>query len=221
MLIFSIVVLQNGNAQVFPVDTARLNNAYKILMKGNRTAETEMAFLESHPTTWLEFYMTYSYMYDENYDNTMCDMCSEYISTLFGLSHINDTVLCNKVVNLSIGMNNSSECTDLFQDYLVGYLLDNDELLLGCLSKLKKGYQIQFWQFCWSTVADCYRAEHFEELYNRNKEKYPIQMEMSRIAFENFYDGISYPCLLPHRREEYERKFNTKNYKYIFDDYLE
>lgn len=218
VLLFNML-FATANAQYIPVDTARINKAYNTLAKGNRTSETEMEFLEAYPTTWFEFYMTYSYLYDDTNQNIMCDMCSEHISTLFGLSHINDTILCKKIINLSIGMKDSGECTGVFQDYLIGYILNHENLVFDYLSKLKKGYLMEFWQFCWSTVTECSRAAHFEELYNRNKEKYPEIMEVSRIAFENFYDGINYPTLLPHKEEMYKREFINKNYNTIFDDY--
>ena len=213
------MLLATAIAQYIPVDTARINKAYNTLTKGNRTSETEMEFLEAYPTTWFEFYMTYSYLYDDTNQNIMCDMCSEHISTLFGLSHINDTVLCQKIINLSIGMKDSGECTGVFQDYLIGYILNHEKLVFDLLSKLRKGHLMEFWQFCWSTVTECSRVAQFEELYNRNKEKYPEIMEASSIAFENFYDGINYPTLLPHKEEMYKREFINKNYNTIFDDY--
>lgn len=200
-------------AQRFSIDTTRLNRAYEDLSCGERNAKIEIEFLESYPTTWLEFYMTYCC------DDIMCDMCSEHISALFGLSHINDTVLCKKIVNLSIGMKHSGECTGVFQDYLVGYILNNEELVFDYLSKLRKGHQMQFWQFCWSTVTECLREEHFKELYNRNKEKYPELMNVSRIAFDFFYDGINYPTLLPHKEYEYRKIFHGINSEFMFDGY--
>lgn len=214
------MLLATATAQ-FPVDTARINKAYNALASEERDAGTEMEFLEAFPTTWLEFYMTYSYTYSDSLQNTICDMCSEHISALFGLSHISDTVLCKKIVNLSVGMKDCGECTGVFQDYLIGYIFKNENLVLDYLSKLRKGHQMEFWQFCWSTVTECLRAEHFEELYKRNKEKYPDLMDVSRIAFEIFYDGINYPTLLPHQEEAYRRKFININYKSTFDDYEE
>lgn len=214
------MLLATATAQ-FPVDTVRINKAYNALASEERDAGTEMEFLEAFPTTWLEFYMTYGCTYSDSLQNTICDMCSEHISALFGLSHISDTVLCKKIVNLSVGMKDCGECTGVFQDYLIGYIFKNENLVLDYLSKLRKGHQMEFWQFCWSTVTECLRAEHFEELYKRNKEKYPDLMDVSRIAFEIFYDGINYPTLLPHQEEAYRRKFININYKSTFDDYEE
>ena len=207
-----LTVLFAAKAQYFPIDTARLNNAYMALINGERTAENEMEFLEAYPTTWLEFYMTYSYVDDEEYDIGMSQLCTEHITTLFGLSHINDTIKCKKIVDLTIGMKESGECTGVYQDYLVGYILNNEDLVLDYLSKLKKGHQMEFWQFCWSTVTECSRAEAFNEIYNRLKNRFPKEMEISRAAFQYFYDGINYPNLLPHKECEYHRKFIDRNY---------
>ena len=114
-----------------------------------------------------------------------------------------------------------SECTGVYQDYLVGYILSNEELVLDYLSKLKKGHQMEFWQFCWSTVTECSRAEAFNEIYNRMRNRFPREMEISRNAFRYFYNGINYPTLLPHKEEEYQRKFIDCNHKKIFNGYLD
>ena len=46
-------------------------------------------------------------------------------------------------------------------------------------------------------------------------------MEISYTAFKYFYDGINHPTLLPHKEEEYQHKFIDRNYKEIFDDYMD
>ena len=51
--------------------------------------------------------------------------------------------------------------------------------------------------------------------------KYPEEMEISRIAYQHFYEGINYPNLLPHKEEEYNRKYYNRNYKYNFDGYTD
>ena len=209
-------LLVTATAQSFPVDTARINKAYRALEQGERTAETEMEFLEAFPTTWLEYYMTYCYRYNE--DNDMCQMRDTHSTELFNLTHINDTVLCKKIVNLTIGMKDSGE--GWYQDFLISYILNQENVVLNYISTLRTGHQMEFWQFCWSTVTECNRAEHFEEFYNRNKDKYPKEVEISRVAFQYFYNGINYPTLLPHEYEEYQRKQGYRNYKEIFDDYV-
>lgn len=217
-LLFSSI-FSTATAQYFPVDTARLNNAYRTLEQGRCTEKTEMEFLKAFPTTWLEFYMTYCNVPDEACDNSICNMCTEHTTALFCLSHINDTIKCKKIVDLTIGMKESGECTGVYQDYLVGYIFKNEKLVLDYLSTLRKGHQMQFWQFCWSTVTECNRIHDFENLYNRNKEKYPEEMEISCTAFQYFYDGINYPELFPHKKEKYNHKRHDKKYEYNFDDY--
>lgn len=217
-LLFSSI-FSTATAQYFPVDTARLNNAYRTLEQGICTEKTEMEFLKAFPTTWLEFYMTYCNVPDEACDNSICDMCTEHTTALFCLSHINDTIKCKKIVDLTIGMKESGECTGVYQDYLVGYIFKNEKLVLDYLSTLRRGHQMQFWQFCWSTVTECDRIHDFENLYNRNKERYPEEMEISCTAFKYFYDGINYPELFPHKKEKYNHKRHDKKYEYNFDDY--
>lgn len=217
-LLFSSI-FSTATAQYFPVDTARLNNAYRTLEQGICAEKTEMEFLKAFPTTWLEFYMTYCNVPDEACDNSICDMCTEHTTALFCLSHINDTIKCKKIVDLTIGMKESGECTGVYQDYLVGYIFKNEKLVLDYLSTLRRGHQMQFWQFCWSTVTECDRIHDFENLYNRNKERYPEEMEISCTAFQYFYDGINYPELFPHKKEKYNHKRHDKKYEYNFDDY--
>ena len=45
------------------------------------------------------------------------------------------------------------------------------------------------------------------------------EMEISRIAYQHFYESINYPNLLPHKEEEHNRKYYNRIYKYNFDDY--
>ena len=208
-----------ATAQYYPVDTAKLNKAYDALMKKPRTANIEKEYLEAFPTTWMEFYMTYQYINDENYSTKMVKQCNKQIEALFSLKHLNDTTFCEKIVNLTIGLKESCEQTTLFQSYLMGYLLKNDKLVLDYLSKLRKGYQMEFWQFCWSSVTECNWEEHFKTLYKRNKKAFPQLMETSRVAFEYFYNGINYPDHFPHKTESHQRKLYDKCYKTCFDDY--
>jgi hypothetical protein len=113
-------------------------------------------------------------------------MCCEHISTLFTLSKVNDTVLCKKIVDLTVGMKDVGECTSFFQDNLIGYILGNDKLVLDYLSKLMKGYQMEFWHFCWSTVTECGRVENFKELFRlRDDEPYAF-------SYAEVYDGLFY-----------------------------
>ena len=48
---------------------------------------------------------------------------------------------------------------------------------------------MKFRQLCRSTVTECNRLYDSLELYNHNRLMHPIQIEMSRIAFE--YDNCS------------------------------
>ena len=82
-----LTVLFAAKAQYFPIDTARLNNAYRAIIGGERNIKTEMEFLESYPTTWLEFYMTYNYVDDKEYDIEMSQLCTEHIYAVWAVTH--------------------------------------------------------------------------------------------------------------------------------------
>jgi hypothetical protein len=52
---------------------------------------------------------------------------------------------------------------------------------------------MQFWQFYWSNIIDGRsQLDEFNELYNKNKEKYLIMMKAMSTAFEYFNKGVLY-----------------------------
>ena len=60
-----------------------------------------------------------------------------------------------------------------------------------CISKIDKGHQMQFWQFYWSSIIDGRsQQDEFNELYNKNKGKYPAMMKVMSTAFEYFNNGV-------------------------------
>ena len=73
-LILLVTTILTATAQYFPVDTARLNNAYRAIVKGGNTIEKQQEFLEAFPTTYMEFYYTYQYFEDDNYNLSMAQI---------------------------------------------------------------------------------------------------------------------------------------------------
>ena len=45
--------------QYYPVDTAKLNTAYRELKKNPGSLECQKVFFHAFPSTWMEFVMTY------------------------------------------------------------------------------------------------------------------------------------------------------------------
>ena len=116
-------------------------------------------------------------------------------------------------------MKHNGEKSDWFLVLLTTYIFNNENIVIDYLSTLRKGHQMEFWQFCWSSVTECNWEEHFKTLYKRNKKVFPQLMETSRVAFEYFYNGINYPDHFPHKTESHQRKPYDKCYKTCFDDY--
>lgn len=64
--------------------------------------------------------------------------------------------------------------------------------MLTAISKLRKGHQMQFWQFYWSNSVKSDKLEtEYRRLYKLNADKYPEQMKIMEIAFQHFYDGVN------------------------------
>ena len=51
------------------------------------------------------------------------------------------------IVDLTIGMKESSGCIGIYQDYLIGYIFSNEKLILDYLSTLRRGHRMQFGSF--------------------------------------------------------------------------
>ena len=55
--LFFIVAL-TVNAQYFPIDTARLNKAYRVLLQNPQSKELQLDFLNAFPKNWEDFNST-------------------------------------------------------------------------------------------------------------------------------------------------------------------
>ena len=216
--ILFVAFLTNATAQDFPVDTARLNNAYRTIVKGPNTLEKQQDFLAAFPTTHMEFYYTYQYIEGNNYDLTMTRMVNGHLTVLGdSLYLISDSLYCNKLVNLAVGMNDTGETTSHLQEIIHLAMLKYEKTMMAAVMRLFKAYQLQFWSFYWSSVAYSENwTEHFLKLYRIYFEEYPDVMRTMAIAFEYYNGGVCYPDEFPHLQE---KRHKQNGYKYNFDDY--
>ena len=179
-------------AQYYPTDTLQLNKAFRAIVKGDNTYEKQLDFFKAFPSTWLEYTLTYLYSPEKDFDISMSQLASEHC-TIFGdsLYLIDNTTYCNKYVNLVIGLNDTGENCIVLQEKLHATMRKRDNTMMHIISKLRKGHQMQFWQFYWSNIIDGnHQQEEFNKLYNKNKEKYPAMMKTMSIAFEYFNTGV-------------------------------
>lgn len=182
-----------ANAQYFQVDTARLNTAYRELVNNPDSKEKQEAFFYAFPNNWREFITTYGFCSKDGYDLTMYSAAHEHIAALGSkMSLINDTVYCRKLVNIAVGGVYGADAPNYFKTVLHRTMQEKDSVMLHCISRLRKGHQMQFWQFYWSCNGKSDELEkEFAHLYESNAGKYPDMMKTMEIAFHYFYNGVN------------------------------
>lgn len=190
LLLFAMF-LSTIAAQYFPIDTARLNNAYRALLQNPQSQKLQLDFFRAFPENWDDFNSTYRYSDKDGYDLSMYSRAYEHIKALAECYAINDTLYCNRLIALSVGASLDADASNYLQTLLHDTMQEKNDVFIHCLSKIEKGHQMQFWQFFWSNIVDGKSQEkEFEVLYNINKEKYPNLMKTMSIAFEYFNNGV-------------------------------
>lgn len=191
--VLSLFVCCQAKSQYFPVDTAKLNASYQALLRQPNSIERQKAFFEAFPSNWGEFIGTYQYVPDKEYDLTMYRSANEHIEALkTKMTQINDLDYCKKLVNIAIGAQLEADAPNHFQDLLHDAMWRKMDGMLNAISKLRRGYQIQFWQFYWSNPVKSKSLEtEYERLSKQISDTYPEETKMMEIAFKYFYDGVN------------------------------
>ena len=190
-LLFVALFVSSVSAQYFPVDTARLNNAYEALMQCPQSSEKQKEFFNVFPGSWEEFNDTYRYCDKEGYDLSMYKMAHKHLKTLENCTAINDTLFCNRLIALSVGASLDADAPNYLNMLLHGEMEKNSDVFMHCLSKIGKGYQMQFWQFYWSSIVEnTDDKKEYKALFSKYKRKYPQMMKRMAVAFENFNGGV-------------------------------
>lgn len=195
--ILVVITTHSTRAQYFPVDTARLNNAYKDLMNDPQNARAQKNYFDAFPNTWDEFIMTYQYFSDKEYDPTMYLNAVDHTNALYELKTIPDSLYCSKIISLSIGGRINKNVTN---DFLGGLKIlakwtmkTKMNTMFALLSKLRKGHQFEFWSFYWANVH--YRKEinmEFDAIKQKNEKTYPKEVGVMVDAYKYFHNGVNY-----------------------------
>ena len=193
LIIFLVLASFAGKSQTFLVDTAKLNSSFKELVDKPNTIERQKAFFDAFPNTWLEFVTTYQYVSEKDYDLTMYGLAEKQIEALGGrVTLINDSVYCRKIVNIAIGSVLEADAPSYYQSFLHRVMWAKMDAMLYTVSQLRKGHQMQFWQFYWSNPVKSQEIEtEYKRLLKLNLDIYPEQMKIMEIAFAYFYDGVN------------------------------
>ena len=191
-----VITTHSVFAQYFPVDTARLNNAYKNLMNDPHNAETQKNYFDAFPNTWNEFIMTYQYISDKEYDLAMFFHAVDHINALYELNTISDSLYCGKIISIAIGGRINQDVANELGGLkiLVKWVMKTKmNAMFALLSKLRKGHQFEFWSFYWANVN--YRKEinmEFDAIKQKNEKTYPKEIEIMADAYKYFHNGVNY-----------------------------
>ncbi len=175
------------------VDVKNLKTTYQDLMDKPNTIERQKAYFDAFPGTWEDFISTYRYSDASGYDLSMYNESHNHIQVLSGrVTLLPDSVYCRKLVNIAVGASLSADAPSHFQELLHRVMWKRMDGMLREVAKLRRGYQMQFWQFYWSSPLSSKDVEtEYQRLLKLNADAYPQQMETMKIAYNYFYNGIN------------------------------
>jgi hypothetical protein len=190
--LFSLGLSVQSYAQYYLTDTAKLNQAYRVLQK-TAGAAAQKTFFEAFPSTWQEFIQTFLCPIGRNTDHTKCQMVGDYLATLEGLSQIPDSAYCNKLIGLSIGGEYGADAPHALQEIVRQYIKKKTEIVFSQLSTLKRGEQLRFWLFVWHTMLKKGLTQEFEYIKNKMVKIRPEEVRIMEIGFEFSWGEAHWP----------------------------
>ncbi len=170
----------------FPVDTAKVNRTFALMVKSGYTAETQREFFDAFPVTWHELWLTYGNI--PSFDNLKSSFRKHMYEGLYKLDKIPDSLFYDRLITLCIG---GSEVVDdiggNLHHLIKKKLEENPELMMERLSKKYYTAYFPFWYslfnslLCTDENVEIYRKlENYELMF---KEKYPVIMNYMEQAF--------------------------------------
>ncbi len=182
-IIFLICSTLNGFSQFFPVDTAKLNTAYRALEKDRNSAQKQQRFLEAFPSTFDDFNMTYQYFESKEYDLTMYKKGSDHIMN--GLALLNllpDSVYFDKLIRLSLGGRFCPDAPSYLQHVLETIIKKKPASFFQRLSNFNEGQLISFWFFYFNSRFEKDYVADFEK-FKKLKSEFPNVVNAMVIAY--------------------------------------
>lgn len=216
-ILWTIAASGSLYAQYFPVDTARLNSSYRNLMEHPESPACQKAYFESFPSTWMEYIMTYQYMPEPGYDLAMYYEGSKQVEA-FGnrLPLIADSVYFKKLVNLGSGALKTADAPNHLQSLLKQKMKEKPDALFQSLSQFSDGERMLFWTFYWSNnIYKRNLEKDFNETIALYEQKYPVDVEMMRIAYKYFHKDTDFVNQYPHKDKDKADNGNVSDVEVI------
>ncbi|MDO5571658.1 MAG: hypothetical protein Q4F97_09395 [Bacteroidales bacterium] len=188
---FAICAASSIKAQYYHIDNLKLNKAYEALVKASESKEAEKNFFNAFPNTWGEFIVTYQFTNLDD-DLTMYNNSYNHINAFGKLKTIADSIYFKKLINLSIGAEFWADAPNYLQSLLHKKMTSNGDDIMKSLKTLRKGYQLQFWQFYWSkSVKDEATEQEYNDLIKKFIDVYPNQISYIKDGYKYFYNGVN------------------------------
>ena len=216
-LIFIIFFIKTSISfsQYFPIDTVKLNTAYRELMKNPGSLECQKLFFYAYPSTWLEYIMTYQYISQytypyftdrdsKKYDLAMyklCDAHKEAFEKMLPL--IPDTIYCDKLINLCIGGKWDADGPGALQGLIREIMSKKPQVMINRLSKQTRGFQLRFWLLYWSSL---HLVESNIAQLNKLKNMFGHSMSDQVKIMETAFEFAT---------EEFEMHYPYENYPHL------
>ena len=188
LMLFGLLCTGQMHAQYFPVDTLKLNSAFRELQNKPNTPERQKAFFDAFPRNWNEYIMLFQYYSDKKYDSSMSRLSGEYVDTFeHKLTLIKDSAYCTKTVSLALGALLDADAPNALRDLQHFVMWKKMETMMKVISGLTDADQMLYWQFYWSSP---FKKEKMVTEYNRLHkllaDRHPKEMKTMEIAFNYF-----------------------------------
>ena len=186
LLLVLLITISNISVYGFPVDTARVNRTFNLMIEKGYTAEAQREFFNAFPKTWHEFWLTYGNI--PAFNNQKSKFGQHMKDGLCRLDKIPTDLFCDRLI--SLGIAGTVEADDVgrdLQDLIITELKKNPKLMMKCLSRRYYTAYFPFWYFvfnsliCHSDYVDLYEALRNPEL--GFAEEYPTVMSYMDQAF--------------------------------------
>ncbi len=184
LIIVFITLTTQGYSQFFPVDTAKLNNTYRIFAAHPRNYENQKAFLDAFPSTFNEFSYTYGYFSEKKgYNLTMYYLAEHHIiDGLAKLDLIPDSVYCKKLIWLCLEGRWDADAPSYLQSLLRVTMKNKRDVMFKLMNSMVEGQQVSLCFFYFHDRFKTKKAE-FEELRNAMGNQYPQVVHSMEIAY--------------------------------------
>jgi hypothetical protein len=183
IICFFICSCLKSYSQCFPVDTTRLNTAYRELIEDRNSIEKQKSFLDAFPSSFDDFFKTYQFCPAKGYDLSMYSKGSDHI--LNGLATLNlipDSTYCDKLIRLSFGGRFYVDAPNHLKMLLRRVIKEKQEIFLQRLSNFSQAQLISFWFFYFHSRFEKDYVSEFEN-FKKFRVTYPNVISAMEIAY--------------------------------------